>query len=317
MSVLNTPLSLPNDGSFAKLNSTFFPFADDWKGGYINQSGQYLYGQEDVLEEVAVSGLGGGKFRLTHPQAWNSSTLLGQSSEQNTQMTVQPIEGGWEVTIHEGGQPSSGRVPFAFAFVFVPENASEVRSGWVDPADSAGQGSLWEMTGTGSYRFTAPLENGPRGVLQITPGAAAGGEAPLFKLYSSDEGVWELKFEVNGEMVDVPFAWAWISLEAGYPAKATPEDARVLEALEDAAYGDLGWYFSERLSWIFVDSESWPWVWSPGSGWLFLFLETAPADDFWFFEWASGAFLYVDRAVPSWAWSTKDGWIPWPLESLN
>ena len=50
----------------------------------------------------------------------------------------------------------------------------------------------------------------------------------------------------NGEMVDVPFAWAWISLEAGYPAKAAPADARVLEALEDAAYGDLGGYFSER-----------------------------------------------------------------------
>ena len=315
MSVLNTPLSLPNDGSFAKLNSTFFPFANDWKGGYINQSGQYLYGQEDVLEEVAVSKLGGGRYRLTPPEVWNPLTLLGQTSEQNTRMTVQPVENGWEVTIHEGGQPSSGRVPFAF--VFIPEDASEVRSGWVDPADSASEGSPWEKTGTGSYRFTAPLESGPVGVLQITPGAAAGGEAPLFKLYSSDEGVWELKFEVNGEMVDVPFAWAWISLEAGYPAKATPEDARVLEALEDAAYGDLGWYFSERLSWIFVDSESWPWVWSPGSGWLFLFLETAPADDFWFFEWASGAFLYVDRAVPSWVWSTKDGWIPWPLESLN
>ncbi len=316
MSVLNVPLPFPNNGSFVKLNSTFFPFASDRKGGYINESAQYLYGQEDVIEEVAVSRLGGGRYRLTPPEAWNPLTLLGQSSEQNTRMTVQPVESGWEVTIHETDQqPSSGRVPFAF--VFLPKDVPGVRSGWFDPADSAGQGSPWEKTGTGSYRFTVPLENGPRGVLQITPGATAGGEAPLFKLYSSDEGVWELTFEINGETIDVPFAWAWISLEAGYPVKAAPADARVLEALEDAAYGDLGWYFSERLSWIFVDSDFWPWVWSPGSGWLFLFLETAPADDFWFFEWASGAFLYVDRAVPSWAWSTKDGWIPWPLESLN
>ncbi len=64
MSVLNTPLPLSDDESFVKLNSTFFPFANDWKGGYINESGQYLYGQEDVIEEVAVNSLGGGRYRL-------------------------------------------------------------------------------------------------------------------------------------------------------------------------------------------------------------------------------------------------------------
>ena len=75
MSVLNVPLPYPFDASLAKLNSTFFPFASDWKGGYIDETGGYLYGQEDVIEQVLVTRPGSrhlpphspGKLERVHP----------------------------------------------------------------------------------------------------------------------------------------------------------------------------------------------------------------------------------------------------------
>ena len=65
MSVLNVPLPFPYDGSIEELNVTFFPFANDWKGGYVNQAGEFLYGQEAVIEEVVVEVREGGTFVLT------------------------------------------------------------------------------------------------------------------------------------------------------------------------------------------------------------------------------------------------------------
>ena len=314
MSVLNLPLPFPYDDSIKQLNATFFPFANDWKGGYISESGEYLYGQEDVIAEVVLTRLGEGRFVLTPPSAWNPLTLLGQTALRNTRLTVQPDGDSWELSIHEEDpQPRDGRVPFAF--VLLPHEAEGVRSGWFDPAGSAGESSLWERLNTGSYQFSEPSGSRSGGVLQITPGATPEGDAPLMKLYSSENADWEVNFEVDGETVDIPFSWAWISSVTAPPAKATASDDRVLEALKDSAYMDFGWYFSERLGWIHVGSQYWPWVWSARSGWLFLFLETAPSDGLWFFASGSNAFVYLNRQFPLWAYSTKDGWIPWNRET--
>ena len=154
--------------------------------------------------------------------------------------------------------------------MLLPHEAEGVRSGWFDPAGSVGESSLWERLNTGSYQFSEPSGSRSGGVLQITPGATPEGDAPLMKLYSSENADWEVNFEVDGETVDIPFAWAWISSVTAPPAKATASDDRVLEALKDSAYMDFGWYFSERLGWIHVGSEYWPWVWSARSaGFIF------------------------------------------------
>ena len=131
------------------------------------------------------------------------------------------------------------------------------------------------------------------------------------RLYSSEGGVWDLEFEIAGEKVDAPFAWAWISSAKRPPENSMPVDARVLESLEDSAYGDFEWYYTERLSWIYAGYENWPWVWSPDHGWLYLFPTTPPSDGLWFYSWDEGAYLFVDREFPLWAYSTLDGWIPW------
>ena len=39
-------------------------------------------------------------------------------------------------------------------------DADGVRSGWFDPDDLAGEGALWQVADTGSYRFTAPTDSG-------------------------------------------------------------------------------------------------------------------------------------------------------------
>ena len=171
------------------------------------------------------------------------------------------------------------------------------------------------MTDTGSYLFTAPTEGGVGGLLQITPGTTATGKVPLMKLYASGDGARVLEFDVDGESVDAPFTWAWVASKATQPEKHTAVDIRVLEALEDSVYGDFGWYFTERLSWIYSGADDWPWVWSPNYGWLYLFPTDPPSDGLWFFSWDSGAYLYVTRENRYWAYSTLEGWIPWNRET--
>ena len=314
MSVLNVPLPIPFDGSFERLNATFFPFANDWKGGYVRETGDLFYGQEEVIEEVALKRLGKGEFSLTPPAQWGPMTVLGQTALIDTGLTVQPNGESWELSVHETGQlKRDGEAPFAF--VFLPLQADGVRSGWYDPASPA-QDSPWKRLGTGSYRFGRPLEYYEEGVLQITPGKPADGAVPRFKLFSVEEGIVELRFEVDGEPVDMAFSWGWIASATKTVSKLVPVDSRIMEALADAAYSDFGWYFTERLAWISIGSGNWPWVWSARSGWIYLFLDATPSDGLWFFRAESSDYLYVDRNHLFWAYSIQDGWIPWNREFL-
>jgi hypothetical protein len=58
-----------------------------------------------------------------------------------------------------------------------------------------------------------------------------------------------------------------------------------------------------------------PWIWSPDSGWLYLFPTMSLSDGIRFFQWESVTYLHVDRKNPSWANSILDGWIPWNREA--
>ncbi len=152
-------------------------------------------------------------------------------------------------------------------------------------------------------------------LMSLMPMQALVGIPGLKQHYWFARCVKKLEFETAGEKVDAPFAWAWILSAKKPPEKTLPVDTRVLEALEDSAYGDFGWYFTERLSWIYSGFENWPWVWSPNYGWLYLYPTTPPSDGLWFYSSDDATYLYVDREFPFWAYSMLDGWIPWNRET--
>ncbi len=246
---------MPNNGEYNfNVSAAYFPYADGWYGGWLNNSNgvnsganNNFIGHPNLHLGTQVVDNGGGKttvdLRALGMDSRSNAVLLvvGGKNEANFALSAANTNGTWTVFCHDDNVNGSGTEQDYIAFVCVPlTNHTVVAGKFLGNAAIALQSEPFKVvsSGVGTYHLSIPGVNPAAGVLLIS--AESGGSN------NSDNVV---SYQLNGDGWDIQTR----DLTAGF--------APTLQTLPSS---------DNVASFVFIPSpppDSLTWVGAPQNNW--------------------------------------------------